>query len=120
MKNETGKQGENIAAKFLKKQGYRIKELNYRCPVGEVDIIAFDKKALVFVEVKTRYSHALGFPEEAVGSKKQKKLSQLALWYMQQKKLFHTGARFDVVAVTFLPQGSEVKLIKNAFDFIES
>lgn len=120
MKNQTGKKGENIAAKYLKKQGYRIRELNYRCPVGEVDIIASDKKTLVFVEVKTRYSHALGFPEEAVGSKKQKKLSQLALWYMQKKKIFDTDARFDVVAVTFLPQGSEVKLIKNAFDFIES
>lgn len=120
MQNQTGKQGENIAANFLKKHGYLIKELNYRCPVGEVDIIATDKKTLVFVEVKTRCSNALGFPEEAVGPKKQKKLSQLALWYMQQKKLFHTGARFDVVAVTFLPESSEVKLIKNAFDFIES
>jgi len=118
MKSRTGKEGESVAAEYLKKNGYRIKEFNYRCPIGELDIIASDKKTLVFVEVKTRYSHELGFPEEAVGAVKQRKLSQLALWYMQQNKLTNIDARFDVVAVTLHSEGHEVKLIKNAFDFI--
>lgn len=119
-KKETGKKGEQIAAVYLKKSGYKIKELNFRCPMGELDIVASEKKVIVFVEVKTRYSHELGYPEQAVNIKKQKKLSQLALWYMQNKKITDASARFDVVAITLYQDRKEIKLIKNAFDFIES
>ena len=73
-KTETGKKGEQIAAVYLKKSGYKIKELNFRCHLGELDIVASEKKVIVFVEVKTRYSHELGYPEQAVNIKKQKKL----------------------------------------------
>jgi putative endonuclease len=114
----TGKEGEKIAAAFLKKNGYRIIEINFRCPIGEIDIVAKEKDDLVFVEVKTRNSMELGYPEQAVGIRKQKKMSQLALWYLQKKKIADTNARFDVVAVTLIPEKNEVKLIKNAFDFI--
>ncbi|MHB8137518.1 MAG: YraN family protein [Smithellaceae bacterium] len=114
----TGKEGERIAVDLLKKNGYRITELNYRCPIGEIDIVARDKNELVFVEVKTRKSDALGYPEQAVGVKKQKKISQLALWYLQDKRLKDVHARFDVVAVMILPSGTDIRLIKNAFDFI--
>lgn len=116
----TGKEGEKIAAAFLKKNGYRIIEINFRCPIGEIDIIAKEKDDLVFVEVKTRKSMELGYPEQAVGIRKQKKMSQLALWYLQKRKIADTNARFDVVAVTLIPEKNEVKLIKNAFDFIAS
>jgi putative endonuclease len=114
----TGKEGEKIAAAFLKKNGYRISESNFRCVLGEIDIIARDKGELVFIEVKTRKSGELGYPEQAVGIRKQKKMSQLALWYLQKKNITDAGARFDVVAITMLPAGNEIKLIKNAFDFI--
>jgi putative endonuclease len=117
-KISTGKEGEKIAADFLKKNGYRITEINFRCPIGEIDIIARDKNELVFVEVKARKSSALGYPEQAVGAKKQKKMSQLALWYLQTKKLNDTRARFDVVAILMLPSGNDIRLIRNAFDFI--
>ncbi len=113
-----GKAGEEIAADFLKKSGYKIVEVNYRCPIGEIDIVARDKNELVFVEVKARKSSALGYPEEAVGIKKQKKMSQLASWYLQEKKLNDARARFDVVAVLMLPSGNDIRLIRNAFDFI--
>jgi putative endonuclease len=116
----TGKEGEKIAAAFLKKNGYRIMEINFRCPIGEIDIVAKEKDYLVFVEVKTRKSMELGYPEQAVGIRKQKKMSQLALWYMQKRKIDDTNARFDVVAVSLIPEKNEVKLIKNAFDFIAS
>ena len=116
----TGKEGEKIAAAFLKKNGYRIIEINFRCPIGEIDIVAKEKNDLVFVEVKTRKSMELGYPEQAVGIRKQKKMSQLALWYLQKRKIADTNARFDVVAVTLIPENNEVKLIKNAFDFIAS
>jgi putative endonuclease len=116
----TGKEGEKTALAFLKKNGYRISEINFRCVLGEIDIIASDKGELVFIEVKTRKSEELGYPEQAVGIRKQKKMSQLALWYMQKKNITDMGARFDVVAVTVLPSGTEIKLIKNAFDFNET
>jgi len=116
----TGKEGEKIAAAYLKKNGYRIIEINFRCPIGEIDIIAKEKDDLVFVEVKTRKSIELGYPEQAVGKRKQKRMSQLALWYLQKRKIADTNARFDVVAVTLIPKKNEVKLIKNAFDFIAS
>jgi len=114
----TGKEGEKIAAAYLKKNGYRIIEINYRCPIGEIDIVAEEKNDLVFVEVKTRKSIELGYPEQAVGMRKQKKMSQLALWYMQKRKIADTNARFDVVAITLIPEKNEVKLIQNAFDFV--
>lgn len=114
----TGKEGERIAADFLKKNGYRIVENNFRCPIGEIDIVARDKDDLVFVEVKARKSSALGYPEQAVGRQKQRKMSQLALWYIQEKKLHGINARFDVVAVLMQSSGNDVKLIKHAFEFI--
>jgi len=116
----TGKEGEKIAAAYLKKNGYRIIEINFRCPIGEIDIVAKEKNDLVFVEVKTRKSIDLGYPEQAVGIRKQKKMSQLALWYLQKRKIAEINARFDVVAINLIPEKNEVKLIKNAFDFIAS
>ena len=116
----TGNKGEKIAADFLKKNGYRIIDKNFRCPLGEIDIVAREKSTIVFVEVKTRKSSELGYPEQAVGIKKQKKMSRLALWFMQKKKIIDAGARFDVVAITMLSSGNEIKLFKNAFDYIGS
>jgi putative endonuclease len=118
-KINTGKEGEKIAAAFLKKNGYKIIEKNFRCALGEIDIIAREKGELVFIEVKTRRSSELGYPEQAVGINKQKKMSQLALWYLQKKDA-DTEARFDVVAVSLSASGNEIRLIKNAFDFISS
>ena len=86
-KISTGRDGEQIALAYLRKKGYRICETNFRCPLGEIDIIAFDKDEIVFVEVKTRKSNKLGYPEQAVGERKQIKLSRLALWYLQKEKL---------------------------------
>ena len=116
----TGNEGEKIAAAYLKKNGYEIIEINFRCPIGEIDIVAKEENDLVFVEVKTRKSIELGYPEQAVGMRKQKKMSQLALWYMQKRKIADTNARFDVVAITLMPEKNEVKLIQNAFDFVTS
>lgn len=115
----TGKEGEKIAAAFLKKKGYKIIETNYRCPLGEIDIIAREKDEIVFVEVKTRKSTEMGYPEQAVGINKQKKMSQLALWYLQKTNT-DDQARFDVIAVTMSDSENEIRLIKNAFDFISS
>ena len=117
-KIETGKEGEKIAVAYLRKNGYHIYESNFRCSLGEIDIIAREKSELVFIEVKTRKSGKLGYPEQAVGARKQKKMSQLALWYLQKKNTKDTATRFDVLTIMILPAGNEIKLIKYAFDFI--
>lgn len=114
----TGKEGEDIAMSFLKKKGYRILETNFRCALGEIDIVARENGDFVFIEVKTRKSGELGYPEQAVGMKKQRKISQVALYYLQVKHLLDVNARFDVVAVTMSGSNQDIKLIKNAFDFI--
>ncbi len=114
----TGKKGEDIAVSFLKKKGYRILATNFRCALGEIDIVAQENGDFVFIEVKTRKSGALGYPEQAVGIKKQRKISQVALYYLQVKHLLDANARFDVVAVTMSGSNQDITLIKNAFDFI--
>ncbi len=108
--------GENIAAACLQKEGYRIVERNYKCLYGEIDIIAMDAGDIVFIEVKSRKSDKFGSPEEAVGITKQKKISRVALNYLRERGLADHNARFDIVAIRFMPQGNEVKLIRNAFD----
>ena len=113
---EKGKKGEDIAAACLQKEGYRIVERNYRCRYGEIDIIAMDVGDIVFIEVKSRKSDNFGSPEEAVGTTKQKKISRVALNYLREKGLADHNARFDIVAIRFMPQGNRVKLIRNAFD----
>ncbi|MBO8167776.1 MAG: YraN family protein [Thermoanaerobacteraceae bacterium] len=112
-----GKIGEQAAVKYLKGKGYHILEQNYRCPYGEVDIIAKDKGVLVFVEVKSRTSDKYGTPLESVDIYKQKKLRQLAAYYLHGQEQFFGQCRFDVVGVVLSKKGEvrEIKLIKNAF-----
>jgi putative endonuclease len=115
-RREVGKRGEDAATKFIKKRGYKVVERNFTCPVGEMDIIALDKKTLCFIEVKTLSGRSYGPPEIAVNIHKQRKLSQVALAYLNQKHLHDINARFDVIAVTLSPEGERIELIKDAFE----
>lgn len=116
-KQSTGAIGEELASKFLKKQGYKIVEKNFRTSLGEIDIIALDRGTITFVEVKTRKSTVFGSPQEAVGLKKQKKISQVASIYLNQKKLNAEKARFDIVAILLSSDQTEkIELIKDAFE----
>lgn len=115
-KMQTGKKGEDIAVAFLKGRGYRIVERNYKCPLGEIDIVARDGDAIVFVEVKSRKSEEFGDPQLAVGLGKQKKVSRISLVYLKEKNLYPCDARFDVVAIKMLPDGNTIDLIQNAFE----
>lgn len=112
----TGRQGEDLAAGYLERAGYRIIERNYRCLFGEIDLVARDGGTIVFIEVKSRRSDRFGPPQASVGPKKQKKMSQIALHYLEQNQLHACKARFDVVAVSLLPAGHRVELIRDAFD----
>lgn len=108
--------GEDEACSFLKKNNYKILERNFRCCLGEVDIIARDKDTICFIEVKTRSSDAYGLPEEAVNKFKQKKIAQVALLYLKNNGLLENSARFDVVSVHRLGVDTKICLIKNAFE----
>jgi putative endonuclease len=111
-----GRDGEAVAVTYLKRKGYRILEENYNCQIGEIDIVAVDKKTLCFVEVKTRSSGNYGRPEVAVHEKKQKRLSRVALWFLKEKRLEGVRARFDVVAITRWGDCNKVHHLKNAFE----
>jgi len=118
-KKELGKRGEDIAIKFLKEKGYRIIERNYRCPMGEVDVVAEDKETLVFVEVKTRTSTNFGLPEEAVSYRKKQHLSRIASFYLLYHKIKEANCRFDVVSIlTESDKIKDIHLIKNAFEAV--
>lgn len=115
-KKDKGDRGEERAAAFLEAQGYRILERNYRCPLGEVDLIARDGATVVFVEVKTRASCRFGTPEAAVGPRKQKRMTAVALFYLQVQGWLTAPARFDVAAVSLVDGREKVTLFRNAFD----
>lgn len=113
---ELGKKGEEVALRFLKKNGYRILERNYVCKLGEIDIIAKEKETLTFIEVKTRTSTFFGPPQLAVTPSKQMQLSKAALYFLKEKRLENVKARFDVMAILLEQKGEKIELIKDAFD----
>jgi putative endonuclease len=113
---ELGMRGEQLAEEKLKALGYKIVERNYRCPFGEVDLIARHRNTLVFVEIKTRRGRSLGYAKEAVNAGKQRRLSKTALAYMKANAAFDSRARFDVVAVSLVNGPPEVEIVTDAFE----
>lgn len=112
-----GERGEEVAVAYLRGQGFRIVERNFRCKAGEVDIIARDGKTLVFVEVKTRRNLAYGPPQLAVTPFKQRQISKATLAWMARNGYEGSGARFDVVAIILRDyEVPEIDHIRNAFD----
>lgn len=115
-----GQNGEDIAAEFLSKNGYSILTRNYRCRLGEIDIIAKIREVLVFIEVKTRIGEAYGSPAAAVTHRKQRQISNTAQYYLAEHNLFDAPARFDVVSIVISPgQGTLIEIIPNAFDLCQ-
>lgn len=113
-----GQAGEDAAVAFLKKQGYRILEKNYRVPVGEVDIIAEHKKTVVFIEVKSRADKEYQAPIEAVTPHKQHKIIQTAQSFLARNRVVDRAIRFDVVSITGDPENPDswtLELIADAF-----
>jgi putative endonuclease len=111
-----GRKSEALAAKYLKKLGYKFITKNYRTKLGEIDIIAKDRGTLVFVEVKARQSAQYGSPKAAVTHQKQKKISMVALAYLKSTRQMQTAARFDVVSIDYSQGRPVIEVIKNAFD----
>ena len=117
-RQEVGRLGEEAARKFLKKRGYRIRETGFRCPHGEIDIVAQQKDYLVFVEVRTKSSLDFGTPEESITQAKKKKLIASALTYTNTHQKLPSSWRIDVVAIELDDRGKpkRIELIESAIE----
>jgi putative endonuclease len=115
-RKDTGVLGEKLAEDFLRRRGYHILEANYRCPAGEVDLVAKHKDFLVFIEVRTKRSHEFGTPEESITATKKERLRTVAAHYQQTHHNLPQLWRIDVVAVELNKKGkpSRIELIENA------
>ena len=112
--NDLGKKGEELAAVYLEKKGYRIVEKNWRQWRNEIDLVAMDGKYLVIVEVKTRQSAFFGEPETAVTRDKQKTLIRAANAYVRYKNI-DCEVRFDILSVIITKTGEQIHHIEDAF-----
>lgn len=113
-KTSKGKLGEELAAKFLIKNGYKIIERNFHSRVGEIDIIAKDSDTLVFVEVKTRWSKKFGLPAESVTGRKLKSIIKTGQYYKLLHPELPESLRIDVLAIDIQGKFPKIELIKNA------
>src|SRR3954470_22530280 len=96
-----GTRSERAAARFLRRKGYRVVARNYTCPLGELDLVALDGACLVFVEVRSTESADPTVAAASVDLEKQRRLTRLALHFLQRKNLLNRAARFDVLAVSW-------------------
>lgn len=115
-RKDVGTLGEKLATDFLKKKGYHIRETNFRCKQGEIDIITEKKDSLVFVEVRTKTSNDFGSPEESVTHAKKEKLIASALTYITTHQNLPPSWRIDFVAVELDQKGkaTRIELFENA------
>ncbi len=115
-----GNRSERAASRFLKRLGYRIVARNYSCPIGELDLVALDGGCIVFVEVRSTASEDSSKAALSVDYNKQKRLTNLALRFLQAKRLLGRSARFDVLAVSWPPGKDEPAIVHyvNAFEAV--
>lgn len=111
-----GKKGEDLAVKLLENNGYTILRRNHKTKLGEIDIIARDKEALCFIEVKTRLSDKFGLPQEAVSALKQRQISKVAVQFLKENRLLEKKARFDVVSIVYSAKAPQLDIVKDAFE----
>lgn len=100
-RQERGRRAEELAWRHIHERGGRLAARNWRCPLGEVDLIVVEGEALAFVEVKSRAATEFGRPAEAVHFRKRRKLEQLAILYCRQKKIEPPQIRFDIFEVVW-------------------
>ena len=111
-----GVKGEDEATEYLLNNSYRILQRNFRCKIGEIDIVAETDEFLVFVEVKARSARSKVSPLISITSRKRNKLRKLAEFYILKYKMYQKQPRLDVIAVTFSNDGNfYLEHIENAF-----
>ena len=106
---DLGGQGESLAINILQKNGYQILQRNFRCKIGEIDVIAIEQDVLVFVEVKARWTKEFGLPEEAITPWKIRKIARVGDYYKLLHPELPESLRIDAVCL----DESGVRLIKN-------
>lgn len=109
-----GNEGENLAASFLEGKGFQIVERNYRYKRSEIDLIVTKENWLIFIEVKTRSSHAFGYPEEFVDEKKVEKIMEGAAHYIFEKN-WNGNVRYDIVSVSLTDGKPSITHFEDAF-----
>lgn len=109
-----GKIGEDLATEYLQKLGYEIIERNYRCKLGEIDIIAIDREEIVFVEVKARKILSYGKPGDAVDKLKKKHIYRVAEYYLLVNNKLDMYTRIDVIEVYMNEERYKINHIKKA------
>jgi len=108
---QVGNRGEEIAAQYLEKLGYKILKRNYRIRGGEIDIVAQDAQTLLFIEVKTRYSHDFGLPIESITPFKIKALLRSAKFYIQDVSWGNNAYRVHLLTIDFT-KSDEIPIIE--------
>ena len=114
-----GQRGESYACRYLRRRGYTIVARQDRTRLGEIDIVAIQRRTVVFIEVKTRAAEEKGTPTEAVNADKQQRLTRAALGYMRRHDLLgNCAARFDVIAIVWPEDQTQpaINHIENAFE----
>ena len=111
-----GQKWEALAAKHLRREGYKLRERNFRARSGEIDLIAEENGVLCFIEVKGRRGTGFGTPAEAVTLEKQRRIARAAEQYLAVKRLGSPPCRFDVVAILESQSGTEVTILRGAFE----
>ena len=111
-----GRLGEDLAVRHLQQSGYVILQRNYRCPAGEMDIVARQSERLAFVEVRTRRGSSYGTPKESITARKQARLIRIACSSLQEHRQSNADWGIDAVAVRFSADGvlQDVEIIRNA------
>lgn len=113
---DIGNYGELIAKNFLIKNNYQILCCNYRCPLGEIDIICLKDNIISFVEVKSRYFLKYGSPFDAVTNTKKQRIRNVCRWYITKNMINNHNFRFDVISIIFTSDNSyDIKFLENAF-----
>ena len=111
---EYGREAESAAARFLRRKGFRILARNYRSPYGEIDLVAQDGGAIVFIEVKSRAGLEHGDPREVVNGPKMRRIGRAAAHYIRRFGLEERECRFDVLAFA---GGKATEHVKGAFEY---
>ena len=115
-RRELGIRGEEMAAAYLRRKGFRIVEVNARCRLGEIDLVAMEGETVVIVEVKSKGGRSHGCPEEMLTAAKQRRLTLLARTYLQHRRWLSRPARFDVVAIDWEGSaGERIRYYRDAF-----
>ena len=115
-----GTRSERAAARFLRRQGFRILARNHTGPLGEIDIIALDGRCIVFVEVRSTGGDDPARPAESVDNVKQRRLTDLALDFLRRNRLLGHTARFDVLAISWPANQREPTIVhhRQAFEAV--